>query len=458
MPKNPDEGTGASGNIVDLLWNSQASAAVLPAGVAPEYTNWRDEQLAWRRTSVLLDQSHHMVDLTLEGPGALDVLSHLGVNNFKNFSVNKAKQFVACNYDGYFIGDAILYHLEEEKYSLVGIHPVMNWVQYHLETGKYDLRYHRDDNSLVRKGDPELYRYQIQGPKAFALMEQVLGSAPPALKFFNMTELTIAGRQVRALRHGMAGEPGFELSGPWEDNEVVLEALLEAGRDHGLRRVGANAYFTTALESGWIPRPLPAIYTGDELAEYREWLGGKSYETTASLGGSFHSDDITDYYMTPYDLGYGRLVSFDHDFIGRDALERMVEDGRDQAREKVTLVWNGDDVEEAYGSMFHEEPGAKFISLPVALYATFQYDKVNDGNHDIGLSTWVGYSANERAILSLAVVDREFSKPGTELLILWGEKPNSRKSRVEAHEQRSLRVTVQPAPLGEYARTGYRKD
>ena len=49
-----------------------------------------------------------MSDLYVEGPDALKLFSDLGVNSFKNFKVNQAKQFVACNPDGYVIGDAIL--------------------------------------------------------------------------------------------------------------------------------------------------------------------------------------------------------------------------------------------------------------------------------------------------------------------------------------------------------------
>ena len=57
------------GNPVDMLRNSQIGAYIYPV-VPPEFTNWRDEQLAWRETCVLYDQSHHMVDMFVEGPDA----------------------------------------------------------------------------------------------------------------------------------------------------------------------------------------------------------------------------------------------------------------------------------------------------------------------------------------------------------------------------------------------------
>ncbi|MFD1718398.1 aminomethyl transferase family protein [Georgenia deserti] len=457
MPRNLEEAIAEAGNPVTLLWESQTPPSVVPR-VVPEFRNWRDEQLAWRRTAVIYDQSHHMVDLNIKGPDALQLISDLAVNSVANFPVDKAKQFVAVNHDGYVIGDNILFHLEEDEYQAVGIPPSINWLHYHAVTGDYDVRIWRDDNSLVRKGDPVNYRYQVQGPGAMEVIRDAIGAEPPKLKFFGMTRFTIAGKEVRALRHGMAGEPGFEMWGPWEDNEAVHAALLEAGEAHGLVQVGARAYHTNALESGWLPRPLPAIYTGEELADYRRWLDGGAYETISPLGGSFHSENIADYYVTPYELDYGRIISFDHDFVGRAALERMEAEGATGRRRKVTLVWNGDDTAAAYGSMFHPGPGAKFINLPMSLYDTFHFDRLESGGEVVGVSTWTGYSANERAILSLAVVDAEFAEPGTELTLVWGEDTPSSKLQVEDHVPWNIRVTVQPAPLAEYARTAYRAD
>ena len=100
--------------------------------------------------------------------------------------------------------------------------------------------------------------------------------------------------------------------------------MFEAGKEFGLRLCGARAYSSNTLESGWIPSPMPAIYSGDErMKKYREWLPANSFEGNASLGGSYYSNNIDDYYLTPYDLGYGSFVKFDHDFIGREALEKI---------------------------------------------------------------------------------------------------------------------------------------
>jgi len=149
-----------AGGPVDLLRNSQIGPYAFPV-VRAEFTNWRDEQRSWRETCALFDQSHHMTDLYIEGPDALKLLSDLGVNSLKTFKVNQAKQFVACNHDGYVIGDAILFYLDENRFSLVGRPPAHNWVQYNLETGGYRASAERDERSAVNLGRRKLFRYQV---------------------------------------------------------------------------------------------------------------------------------------------------------------------------------------------------------------------------------------------------------------------------------------------------------
>ncbi len=136
------------------------------------------------------------------------------------------------------------------------------------------------------------------------------------------------------------------------------------------------------------------MYTGEKLKKYREWLPAASYEGTGSIGGSFNSSNIEDYYMTPYELGYGPFIKFDHDFIGRQALEKMA--GRPHRR-KVTLAWNADDVLKAWRSML--EPGDP---------------------------------------------------------LLWGEEGGgSKKTTVERHRQIEIRAIVSPVPYAKQARTSY---
>jgi vanillate/3-O-methylgallate O-demethylase len=457
-PKSLQEVLDGSDNIVELLRNSQIGAYIYPV-VPAEFTNWRREQKAWRETVVLYDQSHHMVNLFMTGPDALKMISDTVVNSVANFPVNMAKQYVPTTPAGHVIGDGILFHLEEERFVFVGRAPAANWLQYQGETGNYNVEVEKDDRSPMRPyGKPvtrKYWRFQIQGPNAWQVIEKLNGGPLEELKFFRMDEMNVGGERVRTLRHGMAGAPGLELFGPYETYDKVRETILETGQEFGIEPVGSRAYASNTLESGWIPSPLPAIYTGEELRGYREWLPAAGYESTNALAGSFVSDDIDDYYLNPYELGYGRHVKFDHDFKGREALEQL---DPDTERKRVTLAWDGEDLGKLLASLAEGEGERyQFFDLPVANYGSSSFDSVIDGDGKlVGYSMFSGYSVNEGKGLSLATVDPEIEL-GTEVKVIWGEPDGgSRKTTVEPHEQLEIRTVVSPAPYSEVARVEYR--
>jgi hypothetical protein len=122
----------------------------------------------------------------------------------------------------------------------------------------------------------------------------------------------------------------------------------------------------------------------------------------------------------------------------------------------VTLVWNADDVTAAVGSLYRPGPGAKFIEMPKARYATHHEDTVLVGGDQVGISLDCGYLANERAMVSIATVENAYAEPGTEVTVVWGEHPVSRKPAVEDHVQVEIRATVAPVPFVAFARESYR--
>ena len=167
------------GNPVDMLRNVPVGPYVFP--IPSEFTNWRDEQESWRKTAVFFDQSYHMTDHYIEGPDVIRLLSDLAVNSFKNFGRNKAKQIVVCNYDGYVIGDAILFGLEDHKVNIVNRPAAGNWVEYHATIGGYDVTVDRDDRSLANLKQRKGYRYQVQGPNALLILELSRTGVDPAV-------------------------------------------------------------------------------------------------------------------------------------------------------------------------------------------------------------------------------------------------------------------------------------
>jgi glycine cleavage system aminomethyltransferase T len=184
---------------------------------------------------------------------------------------------------------------------------------------------------------------------------------------------------------------------------------------------------------------MPAIFS-PSLKAYREWLPANGFEANASLGGSFVSDKIEDYYQTPWDLGYGKHVKFDHTFIGRPALEAMAVKPH---REKVWLVWNKEDVLKVYGSSLSTGDRYKHLEMPGAMYSTLPFDRVTKGGKLVGLSTYNVYTSNVRAWFSLAMLDHDAAVEGSEVSVVWGE-PNggTAKPSVERHVQTEVRATV----------------
>jgi vanillate/3-O-methylgallate O-demethylase len=137
------------------------------------------------------------------------------------------------------------------------------------------------------------------------------------------------------------------------------------------------------------------------------------------------------------------MVKFDHDFIGRAALENLSAERR---RQKVVLVWDHDDVQRVYASQFGDGPLYKSIEVRDASGAL------------VGVSCHAGYVNPDGKMLSLAMLDGAHAVPGSEALITWGEPDGgSRKPQVEQHEQAIIRATVAPAPFTPVVRERFRE-
>jgi glycine cleavage system aminomethyltransferase T len=443
----------ASGGALAMMRNSQTGPYQFP--IPAEYSNWRNEQRAWRETVALMDQSFHMTDLYVEGPDVMAFVQSLAVNTFSNFGAGKAKQFITCGPDGHLIGDMIIFGLGDNLVNIVGRPTVANWVEYNASLGQFDVRCDRDERTLQNARPRKTFRFELQGPNAWALLEKLNGSAIDQPRFFQMGRLNVGARTFQSLRHGMGGAPGLEFWGPVEHYDEVKAAILEAGKEFGLLQVGARAYSSAAVDSGWLPCPLPAIYSDEAMRPYREWLPATSFDGIAALGGSFVSDRIEDYYFTPWEIDYGRLIRYDHDFVGRAALEEMQSRPH---RKKVSLVINAEDAAAVYRSQMTVGDNGKAMEVPTAHYAAYPYDMVlNSAQQQVGVSTYTSFIDPDGAWVSLAVVDESVAAEGTELAIVWGEPDGgSQRPTVEPHKQMTLRATVSGWPFSKVAQQGYR--
>jgi len=181
---------------------------------------------------------------------------------------------------------------------------------------------------------------------------------------------------------------------------------------------------------------LPAIY-GQDMGAYLEVYNAAmpGYATTFSVAGSFEAENIADYYRSPVELGWAKNIAFDHDFLGRDALEREIASPRRTMR---TLVWDSEDVIDVYASLFRQGEPFHFMDMPRDQRGFMWADKVLDKDGKlVGVSTSRGYSYYFRRMISLCTIDIHQSEPGKHVCLIWGNP---------GEPQKEIRATVAPAP------------
>lgn len=408
-------------------------------GNPPEFSGWMDEQLSWKKTCYLGDWSF-VPQISIQGPDALQLLKALSINNLDSWSPNRAKHGVQCNETGKVIAEGILLRHGEDEFEYQCGTP--QWLWYNLKSKGYD----------AKAWAPQSYKLQISGPNALALCERLKGDSLRDVKFMWTTQGRVQGLDVTFLRQGMAGEIGFELQGPIAQREQVIAAIVEAGREFGLRRLGARNLMINHLEACY-PTGSMHFYNAladDSRADYHafmaddanllpDWKGGPfetvlRYNFSGAFTGSWDGDDISDLYRSPVEMGWGRNISFDHDFIGKAALADEVANPR---RKVVTLEFDRDDLMRVHASLFDDGPTYRQFEFPDIPYQIAWTDLIRKDGVTIGHATHPGYSLYFKKVLALSFIDVAFAEPGTRVSVLWGDP---------GQPQTELNATVQPAP------------
>jgi vanillate/3-O-methylgallate O-demethylase len=397
----------------------------------PEFTGWMDESTAWKKTCYIGDWSF-LLRIRVTGPDALRLLRDLSVNSMENYAIGRAKHAIMCDHGGRVMAEGILMRLGEEEFCYQG-GPMLYWLSYMCEAGGYDARTEVVDG----------FNFQVSGPSALYALEQATGDNLRDIGFMRFRETGIGEMRFNALRQGMAGEIGFELQGQRADLEAVYQAITAAGEDFGMRRLGLRTFSINHLEACFptygTDYKSPA-FSGltPELEGFRDYLREASPSSFGSHNrtkGSFAGNDLLDWCRTPVELGWGKNVKLDHDFVGRKAVAAELANPR---RKIVTLVWDKRDVVDVYASMFEEGEHFEFMELPRNLQGLMWADRVLQGGRDVGISVSRGYSYHFRKMISLCVIDVDCMTPGEEVTVLWGDPGTP---------QKEIRATVAPAPF-----------
>lgn len=412
-----------------------------------EWSGWMDEQLSWHEGVYVGDWSF-VPQIRVKGPDALRLFRDLSVNDFVNFPVGKAKHVIQCNDDGKVISEGILLKYAEDDFEYQVGTP--QWTMYNAHTGGYD----------VEITFPFSHKFQISGPKSLQVLHRLTETDLRDVKFMRTKVGVVRGEEVTFLRQNMAGEIGFELQGPIENYQTVLSAILEAGESVGIRRLGTRNFMINHLEACYPTGSMHFINAlhDESLADYRafmdanlppEWeitpfAGPLRYNFSTSFMGSWDGDRIEDLYRSPIEMGWGRNISFDHDFRGRAALEAEMANPR---RTVVTLEYDSADMKRIHDSLYGDGPVYRQHDLPEHQYVSAWTDWIlSEDGTKVGHATHPGYSRWFRRTLALSFIDVAYSKPGTRVSVLWG---------FPGEPQTEIRATVAPAP---YKTTDRRRD
>ncbi|MET8427606.1 hypothetical protein [Nocardia sp. NPDC004860] len=391
----------------------------------PEYTDWLDENMSWKETCYIGDWSF-LWQHRFTGPEAIQLFADTSVNSFAKFELGQSKHLIHTNKAGKVIHEGILSRLGDEEFVIHGRGGF--WVRHQLEKRGYKAEVEQED----------WFIYQVSGPNSVKVLEKLGAADLRDTKYMHLTPITVAGVRVWALRQGMAGEIGFELQGPKEHAERIYQAVLEAGQEFGIRKLGGRVALINHLEACFptiATDYIPAIFDED-MADYLDVFTASmpSFAQPAYIAGSFDGTDISDYYRSPIELGWGRTVNLDHDFLGREALSAEKANPRRVIR---TLVWNASDVQDVFASLFVTGENFPYMEMPRDQRGFMWADKVQVGEEIIGVATSRGYSYYFREMLSLATIDVAHAAIGTEVDVYWGNPRGP---------QKRIRATVAPAP------------
>jgi vanillate/3-O-methylgallate O-demethylase len=195
--------------------------------------------------------------------------------------------------------------------------------------------------------------------------------------------------------------------------------VFRAGKPYGIERLGWKTYFVNHVEGGF-PQQTWTFLSAAHGDPGFQVFNRPDTARAPLLSGSVDPADVWARFRTPVEVGWEKSIRFDHDFVGRAALEKEVANPR---RTIVTLVWNSEDVIDVYASMFRDGEDYTYIEIPTAPHGRGNVghaDFVLKDHEVIGISGTI-YSYYYRRIISLCSIDIGAAAIGTDVVVRWGE-------------------------------------
>ncbi|MDR2019677.1 MAG: hypothetical protein LBQ14_02815 [Treponema sp.] len=374
-----------------------------------EAEHWKEASLSWKKSSYI----HAGIsgsEFTFEGPDAQKLLSYASINDVYAWKPGKSKHIVMCDKNGLILTHALTARDDETHFRMFAGNP---WpIMQLLKSGKFNA------NMKMR----DIFVYQFAGPLSLTVLEKTTGESLRDVGFLDTRPTKIAGidAKIEISRIGMTGSLAYELRGPREAGPAVYDAAYQAGKEFGIKRLGWRTYVVNHVEGGF-PQMNCTFITACVLDP--EYMADPVMSLLGDQpkSGSVDPSDIRARLRTPGEVGWTWMAKFNHDFIGREAVE---EEASNPKRVIVNLRWNPEDILDIYASLFQQGEEYKLVDLPCGQEqpAGGHADHVlNKNGNRIGISSGTTYSYYYREMISQCTIDKKYVELGNEVIVQWGD-------------------------------------
>ncbi len=367
-----------------------------------EFTSTKEEMLASRESAWIgiylcnFDGMGGRIDL--KGPDSVAFLNQTFVNrDFGNMRIGGSRHAIMCDDDGFIMGSGVIQKIADDHYRTSSLF--------------FEAQVAASGLKVSVETVPE-YWIQIDGPKSLEILEEACQSDLHDLGFAQNKVVRCADSDMFVHRLGMSGALAYEAHGSMEFYDAVYDAICTAGEKFGAKRQGIKNYCAVNHTPGGYPNQLIHF-------AYSDGQGGV-FPPVALKGSA--AGELANYLVTPYDIGWGNLVDFDHEFCGKEALQRISTSAH---RTVVTLEWDLEDLGklvsgEIAGIIDADEDVLDFQEGQPE-WARMHVDLVRDGNHMVGVTSGRVRDWYHKTFVSLAFIDQDVAVEDKELVVLWGK-------------------------------------
>lgn len=372
-----------------------------------EGDGWKKESVSWKE-SCYIHSGLSGTALSITGPDATDFLSRTSINDVYNWKPGTMKHLVQLNDAGLIANHSLTAKISDTEYRMMACPPWPLYMSFRL---KMD----------VKVEFIPFFVHQISGPKAKEVIEKVTGDDISDVKFMDFRPIRIPGidADLEIARIGMSGTIAYELHGHMQYSAQSYDAIYQGGKEFGIARLGWRTYCVNHAEGGFPQGGGSFNYAFDD--GYWQMVGRDTTDLpSAGNTGSIDPENLAARYRNPYEVDWGWMIKYDHDFIGREALEAIA---NDPPKTLVTLEWNQEDVMDVFASMFGpREKGYKIFELPCLepQMAGGLADLVTKDGKEVGISSFATYSYYYRKFISHCTIDKDQAELGNEVILHWG--------------------------------------